>query len=94
MQDLTNSLPIVLSTLIGPSDEGYAGSFAVSGWRSCGHMIPSRWEVLHLKMTLNIFTGRNTTLYGRCLRGLFGIPFGPGTWPTLRPQMALEPPLD
>jgi hypothetical protein len=92
VQDLSKSLPIVSSRLIGRSDEGYTRSFPVSGWGSSGHMLPSTWEVLHSKIAFNTLTGRNITLCGRCFRGLFGILFGSGTWPTLRPQMALETP--
>lgn len=94
MQDLSNSLPIATSRLIGRSGKRYAGSFLVSGWRSHRRMLPSMWEVLHSKIKLNTPTGRNVTLCGRRFRGLFGIQFRPGTWPTLRPQMALVSPQD
>lgn len=94
MQDLSNSLPIVSSRLMGRLDKGYAGSPSVSGLRSRACMLPSWWEVVHSKIVLNTFTGKNITLCGRCFMGLFGILFGPGTWPTLRPWMAPELPWD
>ena len=40
------------------------------------------------KIALNNTTKRETILGGRCFKDLFGIPFGPGALPTLRPQMA------
>jgi hypothetical protein len=36
------------------------------------------------KITLKIRTGRYTARCGRCLKALFGIPFGPGALLTLR----------
>jgi hypothetical protein len=37
---------------------------------------------------LKIRTRRDTALCGRCFKALFGIPFGPGALPNLRPLMA------
>ena len=73
---------------MGRYDEGSAGPFPglrKEVMRACFHT-PGKYCVR--RAALNIAMRRDAVHCGRCFRALFGIQFGSGALPTLRPRMA------
>ena len=76
-----NSLPIVSKRLMGRYDECSAGSFPglrIEITRACFHTVGKWWV---RRTALKIWAKMDTARRGSCFKALFGIPFGPWTWP-------------
>jgi hypothetical protein len=87
-QDLLKCLTTVSRKSIGLYEDGSLGSFlGFSMGTTTACFQPGCQYCVH-RTPLNNFVRKVMARLGRCLRTLFGIPFGPGALPSFSPMMA------